>query len=450
VYAGFLDHTDVQIGRVLDFLGELGCADDTIVVLISDNGASQEGGTHGSLNEMKFFNLVPETLDELLEGIDRLGTPYANNHYPIGWAQAGNTPLKRYKQNTHGGGIRDPLIISWPARIADGGAVLPQYCHVSDLMPTVLELIGIEPPAQIAGITQSPLEGTSLAYTLDEPAAPTRKPSQYYEMIGNRAIWAGGWKAVAFHQYETPIDDDQWELYHIDEDFSECTDLAESNPEKLQQMIDLWWAEAGRYHVLPVDGRVIGRFTDPKPRASLPRSRYRYFRAGSTLPEGATHDVRNRDHTITAEVVVPDGGAEGVLFAQAGRFAGFALFVQDGKLVYDHNCLGDHYRVTSEVDVPPGAHTLQFEFTRTGSHQGDGVLRIDGEDVGRGHIARTVPGRYATDEGFDIGRDSGTPVAESYESPFEFTGELREVVIEATRGEKPGPEYDFEAAMRGQ
>jgi arylsulfatase len=450
VFAGFLDHTDVQIGRLLDFIESIGRLDDTVVVLISDNGASQEGGARGSTNEMKFFNLVPESTAELMEAIDRLGSPFANNHYPWGWAQAGNTPLKRYKQNTHGGGIRDPLIISWPAGITDVGTVRTQYHHVSDLMPTLLDVIGIDAPEELAGITQQRIDGTSLAYTFADAGAPTRKVAQYYEMIGNRAIWSGGWKAVAWHAYETPIDSDEWELYHIDEDFSECHDLAADQPDKLREMIDLWWAEAGRNNVLPVDGRTLGRFTEPKPHAAPSRSRYRYLPGTTTLPEGATHDVRNRNHTITARVVIPDGGAEGVLFAQAGRFAGFALFVQDGRLVYDHNYLGTHYRVTAESDLTPGEHTLQFAFTSTGHHQGDGGLFVDGTEVGRGEIPHTVPGRYAADEGFDVGRDTGTPVADTYESPFPFTGKLLDVVIETEGQPFSSPAYDFESAMRAQ
>ncbi len=430
VYAGFLDHTDHQIGRVLDLLERVGRLDDTLVVLVSDNGASQEGGAVGRFNEMTFFTGVDETVEDILARIDELGGPTANNHYPWGWAQAGNTPLKRYKQNTHGGGIRDPLVVSWPNGITARGEMRTQYLHAVDLMPTVLEATGVERPAVLDGVDQDPLDGIGMRATFDDATAPSRRTVQYYEMLGNRAIYADGWKAVSFHPFDQPVDDDVWELYRVDDDFAEIHDVAAEHPDVLRRLVDLWWAEAGRNDVLPIDHRGAARFLVPKPTATPVRARYVYYPGMGTLPEASTHDVRNRSHRIVADVEIPAGGAEGVVFAQAGRFGGFSLFCQDGHLVYDHNRAGTHHRVTSVGAMPPGRHQLAFEFTATGLGTGDGRLLVDGAVVGEAHLPACVMARYMAEEGFDVGRDTGTPVADTYESPFPFTGSIDRVTVE--------------------
>jgi arylsulfatase A-like enzyme len=443
VFAGFLDHTDVQIGRYLAALDEVGATEDTLIVLLSDNGASQEGGSDGTLNEMGFFNGVSYTVEEMLVHLDDLGGPGFDNHYPRGWAMAGNTPLKRYKQNTHGGGIRDPLVLSWPGRMGEDvrGGVRGQYHHVVDLAPTILEACEVAPPGAVDGVDQLPWHGTSLLYTVADAAAPTRKRSQVYEMLGHRAIWADGWKAVSFHVPGTRVDDDTWELYHLDEDFAELHDRAEDEPERLRALVDRWWAEAGAMGLLPViptSDRLMlilgGR--EGRPRATPETERFTYYGGIQSLPEGATHDLRNASHRIEVSLSVPEEGpAEGVLFAQGGHSGGYTLYVQGGELRYEHNFVGYE---RFEVVVPaarltPGAHVVSFAFAKNPADSGGtATLAIDGEEIGSGDIGRTVPIRYAADEGFDVGCDRGTAVSDRYASPFPFTGVVEKVVVDCT------------------
>jgi arylsulfatase A-like enzyme len=453
VFAGFMDHTDHHIGRFLDFLEETRQLDNTLIVLLSDNGASQEGYWHGSLNENRFFNALPESLEECLAGIDELGGPRTFNHYPRGWAMAGNTPLKRYKQNIHGGGIRDALIIHWPKVLRPGGDIRTQYHHVTDIVPTLLEALGVEAPEEINGITQKPMEGVSMVYSFEDPEAPTRKEVQYYEMFGHRGIWHDGWKAVTYHSPRSAgnFDDDRWELYQTDRDFSEIHDLARVEPGRLRELVDRWWAEAGKYQVLPLDDRTGLRFTDYKPRPGKGRTSFTYYPGTSMIPEGVAVDTRNRSHSITAEVVIPEGGAEGVLLARGGRFGGYALYVQNNRLVYDHNFLGlAHYLVTSEVEMPRGPANLRFVFSKTGEHRGQGSLFINGTKVGEGEIARTVPIRHSISEGLEIGRDRTTPVSDTYQCPFPFSGVLKKVVVEVDGEPHHDPQGEFNVAMGRQ
>ncbi|MBW1709204.1 MAG: arylsulfatase [Deltaproteobacteria bacterium] len=452
VYAGFMDHTDHQIGRFVNFLEKIGELDNTLIMLISDNGASREGGPNGTVNEIRFFNAVRESLEANLEMIDELGGPLTYNHYPRGWAQAGNSPLKRFKQNTHGGGIRDPLIVHWPKGIKNKGQIRQQYHHVIDLVPTVYDIIGINPPDEFNGIQQKPIEGISMAYTFNDGDASTRKEMQYYEMFGHRGLWHDGWKAVTYHEWGSKgnFDDDKWELYHIDEDFSECHDLAEQYPEKLKEMIDLWWREAEKYQVLPLDDRTNERFYIDKPPRDKDRKTFTYYPDTSMMPSSAAPPIRNRSHFILAEVDIPEGSAEGVLIAHGGRFAGYALYIKDNRLVYDHNFLGiEHYIVTSEIDVPAGPSNLGFKFEKSGEHQGIGQLFINGQKVGEAPIARTIPVSYGP-EGLEIGRDTLTPVSENYTCPFKFTGILKKVVVTVDGEPHLDPEGDFKAAMGEQ
>lgn len=453
VFAGFLDHTDHHIGRFVTFLEEIGQLDNTLIVLLSDNGASQEGLWFGSVNENRVFNYIVEDLQDNLAMIDELGGPSTFNHYPRGWAQAGNTPLKRYKQNTHGGGIRDPLILHWTNGITHKGGVRTQYHHVTDVVPTVLESIGIATPDVLDGMPQKPIEGISMAYTLNHPEAPTRKQVQYYEMFGHRGIWYDGWKAVTYHsaKQDGNFDHDRWELYHVDTDFSECHDLADQQPEKLREMVERWWTEAGKYQVLPLDDRRNERFIAERPRPNQNRTVFTYYPHTAMIPESTAADTRNRSFTITAEVDIPKGGAEGVLIAQGGRFGGYALYVQNQRLVYDYNFLGlTHHTVTSAIEIPTGPCTLRFVFTKTGEHQGTGALFIDDQQVGEGDFPRTIPVRYSLSEGLEIGRDTATPVSESYTCPFTFTGNLKRVVIEVEGPAHEDPEGDFTVAMGRQ
>ena len=452
VFAGFLDHTDHHIGRFLDFLEKIRQMDNTLIMLISDNGASREGGPNGTVNELRFFNQVRESLEGNLAMIDEIGGPLTYNHYPRGWAQAGNSPLKRYKQNTHGGGIRDPLIVHWPKGIKGRHGLRTQYHHVIDLVPTVYEIVGIEPPGEFNGAWQKPIEGVSLAYALNDPDAPTRKKVQYYEMFGHRGLWQDGWKAVTYHEWDAggDFDKDRWELYRVDEDFSECHDLAERHPEKLKELIDLWWQEAEKHQVLPLDDRTNERFYIDKPPRQRGRKIFTFYPDTATVFGRGTPPIRNRSHAITAEVDIPAGGAEGVLVAHGGRFGGYVLCVKDGRLVYDHNFLMiEHYTVTSEIEVPTGPSTLGFGFEKSGEHQGLGRLFINGKKVGEGPIKRTIPVSYGP-EGMEIGRDCLTPVSDIYACPFRFTGTLKKVVIEVDGEPHRDPEGDFTTAMGQQ
>ncbi len=455
VFAGFLSHTDHHIGRVIDFLERLGELENTIVVLISDNGASAEGGPNGSVNEGKFFNAVPETLEDSLAHLDDLGGPNTYNHYAWGWAWAGNTPLKRWKRETHEGGVTDPMIVHWPKGIAARGEIRHQYTHAIDVTPTVLELIAAERPTQIDGVACSPMEGTSFAYTLDAPDEPARHTIQYFEMMGSRAIYHDGWKAVTFHPIagigydgtdpNKPFDEDVWELYHVAEDFSECNDLASERPEKLREMIDRWWAEAGRYNVLPLDNRGV-RGLPGHIGGRTPRARYVYRPGGAAIPEEVAVSVRNRSHCIIAIADIPEGGAEGVLLAHGSYFGGYALYLKDRRLHYVHNFLGMHeHRVSSTVDVPSGRVSLGYEYARGERHQGHGTLYINGEQCGEHDVPRTIPFRISlAGEGLCCGWDSGLPVTRDYEAPFRFTGTIDYVVIDVSGA----PFHDAAAELR--
>jgi arylsulfatase A-like enzyme len=438
VYAAFLEHTDAQIGRLLAFLDGLGRLDDTLVLLLSDNGASPEGGPGGAANQRKHLNYERETLEEGLAALDRLGSEHAFNHYPMGWAQVSNTPLKWYKKDTHGGGIRAPLVVHWPARIPAGGAIRPQYHHVVDVVPTVLEVLGIPAPAEYRGASQLPIHGVSLAYTFDAPDAPTRKETQHYELLGDRAIWHRGWKAVARHEAGTDFDADRWELYHLDADFSESRDLAAEHPAKLRELVDRWWAEAGAHQVLPLDDREYERVAESvRARA---RTRYVYYPGMARIDRLSAPDVTDRSWRVTAEVEIPDGGAEGVLLASGTRFAGYVLYVQDGRLVYEY-AYSERVRhtVRSEAPVPAGRRALGYEFAKTGPRRGRGTLLVDGRPVGTLELPRTWP-VHAVSGGVLCGRDGGSPVSDAYACPFPFTGTLHRVVVElADDGGGDGP-----------
>ncbi len=436
VFAGFLEHTDAQVGRVLDFIESLGELDNTIVMLMSDNGASAEGGPRGSFNENYFFNLVPESLEENLRRIDDLGGPDAHNHYPWGWAWAGNTPLKRWKRETHEGGVTDPLVVWWPRGLGRPGEVRHQYVHAIDVMPTLLDLIGIEPPAQLAGVEQQPLDGASFRGTFADAAAPSPRSTQYYEMLGCRAIYDDGWKAVTFHpmlgfNYDgsdplLAFDDDVWELYHVAEDFSESLDLASAEPDRLRRMIDLWWSEAERNQVLPLNNQP-GRHPDRRHR----RERYEYHAGIGVLPAAIAPNLRNRGFRITAELDLPDGVADGVIVSHGGGAGGYALFLQDRRLHWTYNWLGARLTtVSGEEPLPAGRVEVEVTFTPTGRFQGDVVLAREGVPIGKGHVPTTTPVTYGL-VGFTVGYQRGTAVSPTYAPPFALPkGVLRKVVIE--------------------
>ena len=444
-FAGFLDHTDHHIGRLVSFLEELGELDNTLLILLSDNGASQEGGPTGVMDEFKYFNLVPENVDAIQARLDEIGGPRSHSNIPWGWAQAGNAPLKWYKQNTFGGGVRDPLIIHWPARLADKGGIRSQFHHVSDVVPTILELLDIKPPDTYHGLDQIPITGTSMAYALDSPDKPTRKGPQYFEMFGHRGIWSGGWKAVTYHRPGQPYDDDEWELYHLDEDFSECHNLAKENPEKLRELIDLWWVEAGRQGVLPLDDRGVVLFRSSfRPGTPHASRHYVYHPPISHLPAEVSPSLGNRSWVMTTEVEQHDPKIGGVLVAQGTQNVGFSWYVKDEHLVFDYNIFTDHHVVRSEKKVPPGASKLGARFLRDGK-KGTIILSIDGSDCGTMEVPFVL--RMISSTGMDIGRDGLSPVTDDYQAPFPFSGVIRRLLVDLPEYRSPSEER-VDAAVR--
>jgi arylsulfatase len=421
-FAAFLEHTDAQIGRLVNALEGLGRLDNTLFILLSDNGASQEGGPFGVMHEMKYFNFLVETPDEAVERIDDIGGPHSHANYPWGWAQAGNTPFKWYKQNTHEGGVHVPLIVHWPDRITDRGGLRDQFHHVSDIVPTIYQTLGIEPPDTYRGLEQIPIAGESLAYTFDAPDAPDAKQVQYFEMMGHRAIYSNGWKAVTRHQPGVPFDDDVWELYHLAEDRSECTDLAATMPEKVTELVALWWSEAEEYGVLPLDDRTIELFfTRYRDRSPHPLDRhYSYFPPMSPLPGQVAPALGGRGWDMAATVERP-AGAGGVLYATGTENSGVSLFVQDDRLVLDYNCFGDHHVVDSAVPVPVGHSVVGVRFRRSGK-SGTATLVIDGADCGELEVPFVMT--MISSVGPSIGYDHGSPVSERYVGQYPFVGTL--------------------------
>jgi arylsulfatase len=444
VFAGFLDHTDVQIGRLMAAIDAMGIRDNTLILLVSDNGASQEGLRNGTANTDRYRNYYPDTVQEMLPLLDKLGGPETDPHYPMGWSMAGNAPLKRWKQDVHHGGDTDPLIISWPARIKKPG-IRRQYHHLVDIVPTLLEATNLPAPTSVNGAEQMPLPGVSMAYTFDNADAPTQKKLQYYEMLGSRAIWADGWTAVTWHQKDVSWDDEKWELYNTANDFSQAKDLASENPAKLKELQDLWWQEAKKYNVLPLDDRRYERVADPtRPVAAATRPSYTYYSDTSVVHPLAAPQLLGRDHTVTAYVTIPDSRTEGVLAASGGEFGGWALFLKDGKLHYSHNYLKvQEYEVSSTGQVPAGQRKLSFHFApkkkslKPDFFTGDVTLFIDGVKSGELKDIK-MAGQYSAVTGYGllIGRNTGTPVSHLYKPPFRFTGKLDKVTIEVVQEKK--------------
>ncbi|MCP3991038.1 MAG: arylsulfatase [Actinomycetia bacterium] len=459
VYAGMVTHTDHEIGRVIDYLEQVGELDNTIIVVISDNGASGEGGPNGSVNENKFFNGIADTMEENLKYLDVLGGPETYNHYSTGWAMAFNTPYKLWKRYAWNGGICDPFIMSWPDGIEARGDVRHQYCHVTDVTPTIYELLDLDLPDEVKGYTQWPLEGTSMAYSLADASAPTRKETQFYSMLGSRGIYHQGWKANTIHPTIAnwgQFSKDEWALYHVDEDRSEVNDLAGDHPDKLEQLKALWHYEAGKYQGFPLEDRsAVEVLTTPRPQLSPPRDRYIYRPGTSEVPEGAAVNVRNRSYKIAAEVTVESAAAEGVLFSHGGRFGGHALFVKDGRLHYVYNWLGEvEQEIVSDIKVPAGPGVLGVAFDKEGndaqhSATGSATLFINDQPVGGAGI-RTQPGKFMLGgEGLNVGKDPGAPVsASAYAAPFPFVGgTIREVIIDVSGEPYVDLELEAQAMM---
>jgi arylsulfatase A-like enzyme len=427
VYAGFLEHTDQQLGRLIDYLEQIGQLDNTLVMLISDNGASGEGGRLGCVNvDLQYQANHEEALQIGLEALDRLGDETTSPHYSLGWAQAANTPLKWYKMDTHGGGVRDPLIVHWPAGIQDRGALRDQFHHVVDLTPTVLDLLGLQAPTEVRGVPQMPIEGTSLAYTFAEPAAPTQKRTQYFEMLGDRAMWHDGWKAVVKHTTGEDFDADRWELYHLAEDYGEANDLADQEPARLRALIERWWAEAGAHNILPLDDRrgertAVGGWHDP-------RSTFTFRPDMARIERWNTPNVTNRSFTVQADADIPAGGAEGVVLAAGNFFGGYTLFVQGGRLHFEYNAGHTRYAVQSDRLIGAGRRALALQFAKTGHLEGTATLLIDGTAAGAVDLTGTWPINPARSS-LACGRDVGAAVSQRYRAPYRFTGTLHTVVV---------------------
>jgi arylsulfatase len=429
-YAGFLEHTDAQIGRLVDELAALDQLDNTVLMILSDNGASQEGGPFGVLHEMKFFNFILETPDEAVARLDDIGGPRSHTNYPWGWAQAGNTPFKWYKQNTHEGGVHVPLVVHWPRGIeaSSRGTLRDQFHHVNDLAPTVYEIVGVTAPTTYRGVPQMPVTGTSMRYTLNDPAAPPRKSVQYFEMMGHRALYLDGWKAVTRHTPGVAFDDDTWELYDVAVDRSECHDLASAEPARLAAMVERWWAEAEDHGVLPLDDRTIELFAARFADGTVHRAdrRYTYWPPVSPLPAQAGPSIGGRSWDLDASVDRPSG-AQGVLFATGTENSGVSFFVLDDRLVFDYNFFGDHHVVASAAPVPVGRSVLSVRFRRTGKG-GTATVVIDGESCGSVEIPTVM--RVISSVGASIGFDHGSAVSERYEAPFAFQGTLERLDVQ--------------------
>ncbi|PHX72077.1 MAG: arylsulfatase [Acidimicrobium sp.] len=437
-YAAMLTHTDQQIGRVIDTLETIGQMTNTIFIVMSDNGASQEGSHFGTMHQGRYFERAPMTLEQSIDKIDEIGETQWFNNYPLGWAMAGNTPCKFYKQNTHGGGVRDPLVMHWPAGFdkSEAGTLRHQFHHVSDVSPTMLEVIGVGLPKTMNGVDQMPLHGTPMTYTFAGASAPTKKKVQHFEMLGHRGIVADGWKAVTLHLPRTTMDQDVWELYDLNNDFSETNDLAAANPDKLRELEALWWEEAAKYKVLPVDDGSGSRLRRPV------RKKFVLWPGLERVPSDAAPRLTNTSYTIDAHITVPVNGCEGVLLSEGDRWAGYVMFVQDGKPCFHYHFPLERHEVRGTQSLTPGDHVITWKLTKVERASGHGTLSVDGVEVASVDIPRIIRG-WMPFNGLHVGRNNGAPVGTTYEAPFPFTGKLHRIEVELL-DKVPGPDRDIE------
>jgi arylsulfatase len=447
VFAGFGANVDHEMGRIVDAVKALPEAENTIFIYIAgDNGSSAEGGLEGSTNENLFFNGFPETWQENIKVIDELGGPRHFNHFPSSWAHAMNTPFQWTKQvASHFGGTRNPMIIAWPGRITDAGGVRTQFTHTIDIVPTLYEVIGVTPPEMLNGVPQKPIEGISFAASLVDPAAPEHRSKQYFELLGNRGVYQDGWMASApaaapWIPIRPPYDPDAqvWELYNVAEDFSQAHDLAAENPEKLRQLQDLWWAEAARYDVLPLDGRGVERLNAEamgRPALTGDATTFTYFPGQLGLPNDAAPRILNKSWTLTAEIDVPEGGAEGMIVTHGGLVGGYGLYLRDGRPTFVYNYLAlDRPTIAAPDPLPPGRATVEVDFAYHGAagEVGKGAtvtLKVDGAEVAKGEIEKTIPIQISLGEGLDVAMDVGSAVDFTYSPPFAFTGGIEKVTV---------------------
>lgn len=456
-FAGFLSHTDDQIGRLLDFLRQSGRLDNTMIVLLSDNGASAEGGRSGLFHELSYFNRSPEDVQQMVDRLDEWGGPTSHPHYATGWAEAGNTPNRWYKTTCHEGGTRVPFIVHWPAGIDDPGAVRSQYAHVIDVAPTLLEAIGTQAPAEVAGVRQRPVDGVSMADILRTPTAPTGRSVQHFECFGHRSVWRDGWKASAIHNSSThafrtgrppelthdgDFDADEWELYHLDEDFAELRDLSAEQPELLRELVDLWWAEAETHGVLPLDDRGSPRLLDPRPRALEQRSKVVYS-APVMLGASSSPQLVGRSFEVSVDFEAQHGDT-GALVSYGNWSGGFSLYLIDDRLHATMAYLGrEEFPVSATEPLTPGRHRAVLRFTRNDEPGGASPsalaqppvvgtlgLELDGAPVGERPGVRSNPILWPVGQGLQVGGDSISSVSSDYQAPFPFGGQIHRVEVD--------------------
>ncbi|HLG87123.1 MAG TPA: sulfatase-like hydrolase/transferase [Alphaproteobacteria bacterium] len=448
VYAGALAHADYQIGRMIDAVRDMGQLDNTLVIYVQgDNGASAEGGLQGLFNDVHLFNGLPEDFAYLKQHMGELGGPTANNHYPAGWAWAMNTPFQWFKQiASHFGGTQDGMVISWPARIKDKGGVRSQFHHVIDITPTILEAAHVEAPSVLNGVPQKPIEGTSMVYTFDNAEAPSTRRIQYFETSRNRSIYEDGWIAATTprdlpwtladpNRGAWDLDDQKWELYRVPDDFSEANNLAAKEPKRVKDLEQLFWAEAARYHVLPmldVVRAVMAGGSGP-PSALGGATRFVFPPGMKRIPEGAAPDLKNRSFRLTAELEVRPGGAEGVLLSEGDRFGGLSFYLLKGKPVFCYNMAEFERTTISAPDaLSPGHHAVAADFKYDGGGRGKGgtvTLTVDGKPVASGHVPATIANRFALDASLSVGEATGAPVSDDYATPFRLTAALDRLTV---------------------
>jgi arylsulfatase len=447
VYAGYYEFIDHQIGRIIDAIEETGELDNTLIIFIAgDNGASAEGTMTGTPNDVAPLNGIEFPIKDVMKFYDKWGQPGSAVHYAVGWAWAMDSPFQWTKQvASHFGGTRNPMVVSWPKRIKDKGGLRDQFHHVNDIAPTILDVIGLEQPEYVNGVKQKPMEGVSFAYTFadDGAKAEERKKTQYFEILGNRGVYHDGWMASVFHKAPwntagtVPFENDKWELYDITKDFSQADDLAAKNPKKLKEMQAIFDQEAKKFNVYPLDDRAAARFANPnginRPNFMTGRTHFEFYPGASRLAEGSAPSVKSVSHSITADVVIPPKGAEGVLLAMGGADGGYVLYVKDKKLVYGFNWYTvDQYKVASTTDIPTGKVQLKMDFKYDGGGPGKGgtaTLFINGKKAGEGRVEKTIPGKFGFDA-MDVGMDLSSPVSPDYKPPFKFTGTIKKVTID--------------------
>jgi len=438
VFAAMLDHLDHEIGRIIATLKRVGVFDNTLILVTSDNGASGEGGLAGTFNETYVLNGTQTPFDANMRHYDTWGGPTTYPHYHAGWAMAGNTPFRYFKQAVHRGGIQDALIAHWPKGIKSKGDIRSQYHHITDIAPTLLEILGLKVPAEIDGVKQQPMDGVSMLYSFNDAKAPSAKKVQYYEMFGNRAIWADGWKAVTLHGNRMPWDvnvvlpfkDDKWELYNVAKDFSGSEDLAAKHPKKLKELQALFDKEAWKYNVYPLYDDMIARLGKQQERLFKGRTKFTYYYPGAVrIAEKASPPIKGRSHTITTAIDLK-GNEQGVIVCCGGFTGGYTMFIKDGRLYFDYNYLDGVHYVHKSPPLPKGKTELKFKFIHAGNFAGKGELYVNGKKVDEKDMPKTHPATFSLSEPFDVGSDNGTPVSKLYGDAFPFTGKLDKVVFQ--------------------